>query len=128
MSKPSYTFSNQNNVITNQFYSIPGASASYDRNGNLLTDKLNTYTWDPSWGNMLTVNTGSETVTATCDALGRMVENNAGGTYSEFVYGPTGAKLAKCNGQTLVKAFVALPGGAKAIYNSSGLGYFRHSD
>jgi len=67
-------------------------------------------------------------VTATYDALGRMVENNAGGSYSEFVYGPTGAKLAKVNGTTLIKAFVALPGGAKAIYNASGLAYFRHSD
>ncbi len=57
-----------------------------------------------------------------------MVENNAGGTWTEFVYGPTGAKLAKCNGQTLVKAFVALPGGAKAIYTSTGLAYFRHTD
>lgn len=125
---PSYIFSNQNNVITNQFYSIPGVNVSYDKNGNLLTDNLNTYTWDPNWGTMLTVSTGSATVTAIYDAQGRMVENNAGGSYSEFVYGPTSAKVAKCNGQTLVKAFVALPGGAKAIYNSSGLAYFRHSD
>jgi hypothetical protein len=58
-----------------------------------------------------------------------MVENNAGGAYSEFVYGPTGAKLAKVNGTALIKAFVGLPGGAKAIYSSSGtLAYFRHSD
>lgn len=77
---------------------------------------------------MLTVNTGSATVTATYDALGRMVENNAGGTYSEFIFGPTRAKLAEANGQTLVKAFVSLPGGATAIYKSSGLAYYRHSD
>ncbi|MGA2335886.1 MAG: RHS repeat-associated core domain-containing protein [Terriglobales bacterium] len=47
---------------------------------------------------------------------------------STCVYGPTGAKLAKVNGTTLIKAFVALPGGAKAIYNSTGLAYYRHSD
>ncbi len=76
---------------------------------------------------MLTVSAGS-TVTATYDALGRMVENNAGGTYTEFVYGPTGTKLAKANGQTLVKAFIALPAAAEAIYNSTGLAYYRHSD
>jgi RHS repeat-associated protein len=114
---------------TNQFTSLPGATVHYDANGNLLTDNLNTYTWDPNWGTMTTVSTGSTTVTATYDALGRMVENNAGGSYSEFVYGPTGTKLAKVNGTTLVKAFIALPGGAKAIYNSSGtLAYYRHSD
>lgn len=113
---------------TNQFTSLPGISSPYyDANGNLIKDNLNTYTWDPNWGTMLTVNTGSATVTATYDALGRMVENNAGGTWTEFVYGPTG-KLAKCNGQTLSKALIALPGGAKAVYNSSGLVYFRHSD
>jgi len=32
------------------------------------------------------------------------------------------------NGQTLVKAFVALPSGGKAVYTSSGLAYYRHSD
>ena len=51
-----------------------------------------------------------------------------GGTTSEFIYGPTGTKLAKVSGATLVKAFIPLPGGAKAIYNSNGLAYYRHSD
>jgi RHS repeat-associated protein len=123
---PSYTFSN--GAATNQFFSIPGVSVSYDKNGNLLTDNLNSYTWDPNWGNMLAVTTGSTTVTATYDALGRMIENNAGGTYTEFIYAPTGAKVASVHGTTLVKALIALPGGAKAVYNSSGLAYYRHSD
>jgi RHS repeat-associated protein len=98
-------------------------------NSHLLTDNLNTYTWDPNWGNMLTVSTNSATVTALYDAMGRMVENNAGGSYSEFIYGPGGGKLAKVNGQALINAFISLPGGGKAIYNSSGVLYhFRHSD
>jgi len=124
----SLTFLPTYSSTTNQFTTLPGATPKYDANGNLLTDNLNSYTWDPYWGNMLTVNNGSAVVTATYDALGRMVENNAGGTWTEFVYGPTGAKLAKVNGTTLIKAFVALPGGAKAIYNSTGLAYYRHSD
>jgi hypothetical protein len=32
------------------------------------------------------------------------------------------------NGSSLVKAFVPLPGGAQAVYNSSGLQYYRHPD
>src|SRR3989454_7792796 len=32
------------------------------------------------------------------------------------------------NGQTLSKAFVPLPGGATAVYNSSALSYYRHAD
>ena len=39
-----------------------------------------------------------------------------------------GAKLALMNGQNLNKAFIALPGGATAIYNGSGLQYYRHAD
>jgi RHS repeat-associated protein len=113
---------------TNQF-TISGASVAYDANGNQLTDNLNNnYTWDPNWGTMLTVSNGLTTITNTYDALGRLVENNVGGSYAEFIYGPTGAKLAKVNGTTLIKAFVALPSGAKAIYNSTGLAYYRHSD
>ena len=32
------------------------------------------------------------------------------------------------NGQTLTKAFVPLPGGGTAVYNSGGLAYYRHPD
>jgi RHS repeat-associated protein len=124
----SSTFSPLYSSTTNQF-TISGVNVHYDANGNLLTDNLNNnYTWDPNWGSMLTVTAGSATVTATYDALGRMVENNLGGAYNQFVYAPTGAKVAMVNGTTLVKALIALPGGAKAVYNSSGLVYYRHSD
>jgi len=51
-------------------------------------------------------------MTLTYDALGRMVEQNRSGAYTQIVYGPPGNKLALMNGQTLSKAFVGLPGGA----------------
>jgi hypothetical protein len=121
----SSTFQPTYSSTTNQL-TISGANVNYDANGNLLTDNLNTYTWDPNWGSLLTVD--GTAVTATYDALGSMIETNAGGSYTEFIYGPTGTKLATANEQTLVKAFIALPGGAKAIYNSTGLAYYRHSD
>ena len=35
-----------------------------------------------------------------------------------------GKKVATCNGQSLIKAFVPLPGGAKAIYNSGSAARF----
>jgi RHS repeat-associated protein len=57
-----------------------------------------------------------------------MVEQNRSGSYTEIVYGPLGDKLALMNGQTLTKAFVPLPGGATAVYNSSALSYYRHAD
>ena len=47
---------------------------------------------------------------------------------TEIVYSPSGSKLALMNGSSLIKAFVPLPGGAEAVYNSSGLQYYRHAD
>jgi RHS repeat-associated protein len=44
------------------------------------------------------------------------------------VYGPGGNKLALMSGQTLAKGFVPLSGGATAVYNASGLAYYRHAD
>jgi len=41
---------------------------------------------------------------------------------------PLGGKFAVMNGQTLQKGFIPLPTGAKAIYTSSGLTYYRHHD
>ena len=57
-----------------------------------------------------------------------MVEQNRSGAYTQFVYGPHGGKFAIMTGQTLVKAFVPLPGGAQAVYGPSGLLYYGHSD
>src|SRR5260370_6906435 len=57
-----------------------------------------------------------------------MVEQQRGSSYTQVVYGPGGGKLALMNGQTLAKAFIPLPGGATAVYNSSGLAYYRHTD
>ncbi|HLK05227.1 MAG TPA: RHS repeat-associated core domain-containing protein [Candidatus Acidoferrum sp.] len=109
---------------TNRFSSIPGCSSlSYDSNGNVLNDCNHVYTWD-SAGKSVTV----DSVNLTYDALGRMVEQNRSGTYTQIIYGPGGAKLALMNGQTLSKAFIGLPGGGQAVYNSSGILYYGHSD
>jgi RHS repeat-associated protein len=57
-----------------------------------------------------------------------MVEQNRSSVYTGIVYGPGGHKFALMSGQTLQKAFVPLTGGSMAVYNSSGLAYYRHSD
>jgi RHS repeat-associated protein len=116
---PTYSTTNPNN----QFQSLPGITPKYDPDGNLLTDNLNTYTWDPNSGNPASINSTA----LVYDGLGQMVEQQNGSTYTEILYNPMG-KAALMSGQTLTKAFVYLPGGATAIYNSSGLAYLRHSD
>ena len=69
-------------------------------------------------------------ITATYDALGRMVETGSGSSYLQFVFRPSGSLLAIYNAgtSTLVKGTVSLPGGDTAIYNASGLSYLRHTD
>ena len=86
----------------NQFTSLPSGTPTYDANGNLLTDNLNTYTWDPNWGNMLSVKNGATTVTATYDARGQVVEQYNGTAYAEILYSPIG-KTAIMNGTAFDK-------------------------
>ena len=89
----------------------------------MTNDFLNTYAWDSN-GRPVT----ADTVGLTYDALGRMVEQNRSSTYTEIVYAPSGGKLALMSGSSLQKGFVPLTGGTMAVYNSSGLAYYRHSD
>ena len=115
--QPTYSY------LTNRMTEIGSSTPTYDANGNVLTDTAHTYTWEVN-GRPLTI----DGVGITYDALGRMVERESGGTYTQVVYAPTGGKLAIMSGQTLQKGFVPLSGGSVAVYNSSGLAYYRHSD
>jgi RHS repeat-associated protein len=109
---------------TNRMISLPGGfTPTYDSNGNVTNDSLHTYAWDAN-GRPVTI----DGVGVTYDALGRMVEQNRSGTYTEIVYGTSGQKIALMSGQTLQKAFVSLPGGSLAVYTGSGLDHYRHSD
>jgi RHS repeat-associated protein len=119
----SFTPTYASSPITNRVASVGGVSATYDANGNSLNDTFRTFTWDAD-GNPVTIGP----VSLTYDAFDRMVEQSVSSTNSEIVYSPTGVKLALMIGATLTKAFVPLTGGATAVYNSSGLAYYRHTD
>ncbi|MHB8527025.1 MAG: RHS repeat domain-containing protein [Candidatus Acidiferrales bacterium] len=110
------------NWQTNQMSSSSGAT--YDSNGDVLSDGLHSYTWDAD-----TRPATIDGVTVTYDALERMVEEDKSGSYTEIVYDPIGNKLALMSGtSTLRQAFAPLPAGATAVYNASGLEYYRHPD
>lgn len=98
-------------------------TSGFDNDGNLKTDVAHTYTWDAE-NKLISV----DSVNLTFDALGRMMEQARGSSYAQIVYSPAGGKLALMSGQILLKAFIALPGGGTAVYNGSGLAYYRHSD
>ncbi|MGH9733520.1 MAG: RHS repeat-associated core domain-containing protein [Candidatus Acidiferrales bacterium] len=111
------------NSSTNQMATIGSQTPSYDADGNILDDYLNTYSWD-GYGRPVVVNG----VDITYDAFGRMVERNNGGSYSQVLYAPTGAKIAVMSGQSLDFALVPLAGGAVAEYHGGGTFYYRHPD
>ena len=112
-------YSSSSNWIT----SLPGITPTYDASGRMTYDGVHTYGWDAE-SKMVSV----DSTTVTYDALGRMVEKNVSGTYTRIVYGPQGGKFAVMHGQTLVQAFIPLPTGAKAVYTSAGLAFYRHHD
>ncbi len=99
---------------------------TYDANGNTTKDNLlpaNQYSYDVEGR---PVSAGG--VTITYDALGRAVEMNNNGSYTQFVYSPTGQKFAYMNSQSVQKYIVPLTGGVQAVYNASGFQYVRHAD
>ncbi len=109
------------NAVTNQVNS--GVPASYDANGNQTQNSWATFAWNAT---AQPVNVNG--VAATYDALGRMVETGSGSTYTQFVFRPSGDKLASVQNGSLSKGTIPLPGGGSAIYNASGLSFIRHKD
>lgn len=107
------TYSSTNNTYT---------SATYDSNGNLLTDTFHTYTWNQD-NHPKSID---GTVTMTYDAAGRMVESHSGANYYQELFTPMG-EVALMNGQTVVDYRMPLPGGSTAS-GSSGNQNFEHRD
>jgi RHS repeat-associated protein len=108
---------------TNRMTNIAGFIPSYDANGNVVNDASHTYVYD-SYNKPTTV----DSVGLIYDAFSRTVDQSQSTVHTQVIYSPTGTKLALMNGATLKKAFIPLPGGAAAVYNSSGLQYYGHPD
>lgn len=96
--------------------------ATYDMDGNSTNDEEHTYAWD-AYGRPSTI----DAVSITYDALGRMVEQNNGGTYTEVQYSPTGFMMYLLHGMSLVKAWVPMPAGTAEVF-TPGAFFYRHSD
>jgi len=122
-----YSFLPIYSTSTNHMTSLGSFTPTYDNNGNLLNDNVHSYAWDAD-----SRPTTLDGVSLTFDALDRMVEEKwPSGYISQIPYAPTGAKLGYMQGQSLVLAFIPLPGGAMAVYlNSPGSigNHYRHND
>jgi RHS repeat-associated protein len=114
--------------LKNEITSVGGVSASYDSDGNLLNDPSSSNTqvnWFDADGHATTFNNTS----VIYDALGRAVAFTSGSTTNEFLYGPSGSKLAVMKGTSLEYALIPLPGGGDAeYYQASGLIAYHHAD
>ena len=123
-----YSFLPSYNTATNRISLVGGSTPSYDANGNITNDFLNAYAWDANGRPVTVTPYGGSAVGMTYDALGRMVEQGRGSSYTQVVYDPTGNKLALLNGSTVAKVRVPLPSGGRAVYTGSGLAYYTHAD
>ncbi|GAC1433205.1 MAG: hypothetical protein NVSMB58_16600 [Terriglobales bacterium] len=115
------------NSTTNRETLVGSLVPTYDSNGNMTYDPSGVqhhYVWNAS-NKLASVDSNAEQFTY--DAMGRMVEDNKKGVYSEFVYA-LGTKLAIMSGQTLSKGFVPLPGGTQVKYVSTGISTYRVPD
>ena len=107
-----------NNQI--QGWSLNGQSVTYNSDGDLTQDPFHTFSWYAS--NELQA---VDSVSLIRDALGRVVEID-GSSNQEVLYAPFGGKIALMSGSSLNTAWIPLADGAEAVYNSSGLVYYRH--
>ncbi len=112
---------------TNQMTQIGSSTPTYDADGNVTNDFLHTYLWDSN-GRPVAIDGNGTTsgIGITYDALGRMVEQNRSGTYTQIEYAPPGWKMQLITGGTYT-GFVPLPGGAMAVWAGSGP-HYRHPD
>ena len=117
-----------NGTTNNREQSVASCMPTYDANGNLTKDCVNSdlYAWNAD-GRPTTLD--GEPITF--DAFGREVEfaPASGSTHTQILYSPIG-KLGTMNGQTAVTIRVPLPGGSTAelLGATAGTRHILHSD
>ena len=113
------------NPTYNSRNQITSFGETFDSMGNTTKDNLgNNYSYDAE-GRPVTLPGVTQ---AYYDAFNRPLTLNRSGTYTNFAYAPTGQRFAVVNGSTLQNYYLPIAGGVLAVYNASGLQYYRHAD
>ena len=98
---------------------------SYDGMGNVTNDVSHTYSYDAE-GRPVSIDNGGTIIYY--DAFGRAVTVNTNGTYTQILYDPNGGRFALMSGQSVQHYYLPLVAGVQAVYDGSGLKYYRHAD
>ena len=122
------TYSPANNI--NQYPSVDGTAFSYDANGNLTNDGVNTYGYDFE-SKLISVTTPSTTVQYTYDPFGRLTQKIVGSNKTRYLYASLQRIEEYNNSGTLSKRYVYGVGLDECLYSidvSSGSISYLHLD
>lgn len=100
----SYTSNN-----LNQYTSVSGVGFTYDDNGNLTGDGINSYVYD-SQNRLTEVNTPDANVTYEYDSAGRRISKTVDAILTKFVYDGVKVIAEYDVNNTMVKKFIYSPG------------------
>lgn len=117
----------------NQMQQIPctNATPSYDRNGNLLSDGVRTFTYDNEGdGRILTARNGSTTASYGYDPDGNRISKTVNGTTTTYAVDQSGREIAELVGGTIqhLYAYSASDTAPVAVIDASGNPVFNHTD
>jgi len=140
----SYTYDNVGNRLSalnsspwayndwNELQSLPGATFTYDANGNMATKADASGSWTYEWNaaNQLTrvLKNGSEIARYSYDPVGRRVEKVAGGVTTTYLY--DGADILRQTVGTTATTYVHGPGADEPLASETAAGVrtYLHAD
>ena len=96
--------------------------------GNVTNDVSHAYSYDAEGRPTGIDKSGNNGTVIYYDAFGRAVTINTNGTYTQILYDPDGRRFALMSGQSVQHYYLPLVAGVQAVYDSTGLKYYRHAD
>lgn len=116
------------NNILNQYNSVGGVSFTYDGNGNLTSDGINTYTYDGE-NRLAGATTAQHSATYTYDPLGRRIAKGVDGLTTSYLHDGDQVIIEYDNSGHMLRRYVYGPGIDEPIcMTTSAAVYYYHFD
>lgn len=105
----------------NRYGSVAGTTYTYDARGNLTSDGVRSFSYDPE--NHLLTETGGAGLTLSYDPLGRLYQGTSGSAVTQFLYDGDRLVAEYSGTSTLLRRYVHGPGTDTPVvwYEGSGL-------